>query len=305
MNSRAYVILKFVVSVLVPFLLKFIEPNATISTKAILGIGIFLGWSSIDLLTITGKLLAAHKRETELWEMEHSVETSLNNIRKHYREIAKDFFGSDDLFKDYFERTFSALADDLQHAAEKKELYVKDYHFQNTDRLLSAFNGDQTGILRYVWVISKTDPLFDQKWTHYCTQIDEGLKKGVIKEIRALLVVADSGLRSEPQIQQIAGFYAHTKGYQYRTIDQAAYNQVQVDQCLEQQYIDFGLYGRRYIYRTISYGEETTGRFCKDTAVIDRYTKFFDIVWGSHSAMELDKSKLPKVKLAEVLSVKW
>jgi hypothetical protein len=171
--------------------------------------------------------------------------------------------------------------------------------------LLSAFNGDATRILRYVWLIDKSEPLFDEKWTHYCVQIDEGLRKGVIKEIRALLVLTDSSLRTEPQIQNLAGFYAHTKGYKYRIIDQAAYKHVREDHCLEQEYVDFGLYGRRYIYRTISYGKETTGRFCKDTAVIDRYTKFFDIVWGSHSALEVDKSKLSKTKLSDVLSLSW
>src|ERR1043166_1177144 len=184
MNSKAYLILKFLVSVLVPILLKFIEPDAKISTKALLGIGIFLGWSSIDLLTMTSRLLTVQKREQDIWEMEHSLEAILNNIRRHYREMVKHFFGTDDLFKDYFERTFSALARDLEHAAEKKELYVKDYHFHNTDLLLSAFHGDSSRILRYVWIIASSDPLFDQKWIHYCRQIDEGLKKRVITEIR-------------------------------------------------------------------------------------------------------------------------
>jgi hypothetical protein len=304
-NNTVYLLLKFFVSILSPFLLRYVEPDATWSMKTLLGISIFLGWSSFDILHYLRKIDGEHKRETELWLMEHDLDRILNNIRKHYREIVKDFYGKDDLFKDYFQERFSELAGVLQSAAERKELFVRDFHFQRTELLLSAFAEDATGVLRYVWIIRKGEPLFDEKWEHYCDQILKGTTAGAIKEVRALLVLGEGVNKDDRVIQRLAGFYDFAQAHNYQLIDEATYNRRKSDNRLETDYSDFGIYGRQYIYLTLSYGEVASGRFCKDAVLIERYMKFFDCVWDSHVATKLPKSSLAKVELTELFNLKW
>jgi hypothetical protein len=293
------------VSILVPFLLRYVEPGATLSIKTLLGISIFLVWSSFDVLNYLRRIDGDRRHETELWSLGHEGDVILHNIRKHYREIAADFYGDTDLFKDYFQARFSDLAALLQSAAERKELLVKDFHFHRTDLLLSAFAGDRSGVLRYVWILRSGEPLFDKKWEHYCDQIVKGATEGAIKEVHVLLVLGEGVSNKDRVIQELAGFYEFAKGHDYRLVDEATYNHQKDDSRLETDYIDFGVYGQRYIYLTLSYGNVTSGRFCKDVAVIDRYTKFFDRVWDSPSATKLPKSSLVRVKLPELFNVKW
>ena len=305
MNNFIYLLSKFGVPVLFSFLIHYLEPNATWSMKTLLGISIFLVWTALENLHYIRKIDVEHKHETDLWSMEHDLDIILNNIRKHYREIVKDFYSKDDLFKDYFQRTFSELADVLKDAAEKKEVLVKDFHFQRTESLLSAFKEDESAILRYVWIVNKNESLFDEKWEHYSTQIEGGTKEGAIKEVRALVVLGDGVKKTDKVIQGLAGFYEFAGRHSYRLLDQGSYNNIKSDHRIELEYIDFGIYGTRYIYRTISYDTVTSGKFCKDKSVINRYTQFFDVVWNINSATTLPRSSLTKLTLADAFSLSW
>jgi len=304
-NNLLYLLLKFLVSIAIPYLLKFIEPNASWSMKTLLGISVFLGWSSLDALYYLRKWDTVLQRQTDLWLLEHDLDMILANIRKHYREIVKEFYGDADLFRDHFHARFVELEGMLQAAAERKELFVRDFHFQRTELLLNTFRDDETGILRYVWIIRKDEPLFDEKWEHYCDQILKGTTEGAIKGVRALLVLGEGVAETDAVVQAVAGFYDGTKAHDYRLVEELAYNHRLADNRFEGHYVDFGIYGARYIYLTSSYGEITAGKFCKDRAVIGRYTKFFDSIWTAHTSKKLPKAGLPKIKLHELFKVKW
>ena len=206
MTNKWYLLLKFIVSIIVPYLTIFIEPKATWSTKILLGISVFLGWSSVDLLHIVNKLEADCSRSAELWVLEHEFDKTLVNIRTHYREILKDFYDESDLFREYFHDKFAELENVLQTAAKRKQLSVRDFHFQRTELLLSSFRGDESGILRYVWILHKDEPLFDEKWQHYCDQILKGTTDGAIKGVRALLVLGEGVSEQDLVVRTLAGF---------------------------------------------------------------------------------------------------
>lgn len=305
MANAAYQILKFFVSALVPYLVRFVEPNATVTMKAILGIGIFLGWSVIDLLRRVDQLSAAEERRAHVWTLRQEGEVTLHNIRKYYLDVVNQSYGENDLFLDHFHSRLHDLADVFRRATEQRELAVKDYHFQRTDLLLGAFDGDPSGILRYVWIATAGEVLFDDKWAHYCDQIVRGITNGRIKEVRVLIVLGKGVPRSGGSLDRLTAFYDCSKGHDYRLVDEAIYVGMRSDGHLETNFVDFGVYGTRYLYRTVSYDAgTTTGQFNKHPEVIDKYSKFFDNVWNSHSSTRAPKSKV-RVKMADLLQLRW
>jgi hypothetical protein len=305
MNSAAYFVLKFLVSVLVPLALRWLEPNATLTEKTLLGIGVFLGWSSLDTLHYLRKIDAARRFDADMWALQEQGDTLLHNMRKHYRMIIDDSYGEHDLFMDFFKTRLAEMAEILRNAAEQRQLFVADFHFRRTDLLLGTFIGDESATLRYVWVIRKDEPLFDNKWEHYCDQILKGTTAGAIKDVRALLILGNKVNIDDDIVRALAGFYEYTKAHSYKIIDENVYNHFKSDSRLENDYIDFGIYGNRYIYLTLSYGEPSSGRFCKDKAVIERYIKFYDHVWSSSSAKRLSRNLVPRNKLTDLLKLKW
>src|SRR5882762_5583363 len=100
MSTIWYLIVKLVVSALaLPIALQYLEPSATFSTKTLLALCTFLVWSSFDALYYLRKVHDQAKREHDLWSIEHDLDIILNNIRGYYRQIVKDFYGEDDLFR--------------------------------------------------------------------------------------------------------------------------------------------------------------------------------------------------------------
>jgi hypothetical protein len=302
-NTILYNLAKFLASIIVPYFLRYVEPNATWSTKTLLGVSIFLGWSAVENTILLRRLDAERKRHTELWVLEHDFDLLLSNIRKYYRAILAEFHGESDLFKNYFEDRFSELAAALQKAAERRELFVKDFHFQRIDLLLSEFRSDATGILRYVWIIHKGESLFTEEWKHYCDQILSGTNDGAIRGVRALLVLGEGVTEDDTCIKKLAGFYEFSKSHDYRLVGDSKYRMQARDNRIDAQYIDFGIYGSRYIFLTQSYGDVTAGMFCKDAAVISRYVQFFDLIWESNAAKKLQRASVPRVKLPELFEL--
>ena len=300
-------IFKIVVPVLMALVLSYDPVKAVFSTttseRIILSCVTYLLWTAIDILRYTKKLYERELQHGEIWSIDSEFEVILNNIRKHYHDISKRFYGNKDLFKDYFTTSLSSIAQEIKNAAEKHEVYVKDYHFSSTELVLEAFKGDDTQILRYVWVLEHDEPFFNDTWKNYCKQIDETIKQGQIKEVRALLIKAPEADMKDRRVLALLGFFCHSKGYDYRVIDSRSYDELSTDSQIDRNYIDFGIYGKRYIFRTKKYEPIPCGDFSKDQSLIERYTKFFDLSWKSHAATQLSKKDLNKVSLSELFVI--
>ena len=192
--------------------------------KAILGISIFLGWSVIDLLRRVDQLTAAEKRNAQIWALKQEGEVTFSNdIRKYYLDVVNHSYGAEDLFVDHCHSRLHDLAEIFRGAAEQRELAVKDYHFQRTDLLLGAFDGDCSGILRYICDSRAGESLFDDKWAHYCDQIVRGITNGKIKEVRALIILGNGVPRTGGSLDRLTAFYDCTKGHDYRLVDETNY----------------------------------------------------------------------------------
>src|ERR1035441_7857448 len=86
------------------------------------------------------------------------------------------------------------------------------------------------------------EPLFDEKWQHYCDQILKGTTDGAIKGVRALLVLGEGVSEQDLVVRTLAGFYEATKGHDYRVIEESIYGVQKSDNRIDVRYIDFGMY---------------------------------------------------------------
>src|SRR2546425_6416446 len=94
-------ILNVLVSVIVTILLAYhpvesLFPTST-GEKVILGFVTFLFWTSFELLSYAKRLSEREDRHAEIWSISTDFERILNNIRKHYHDISKHFYGKNDL----------------------------------------------------------------------------------------------------------------------------------------------------------------------------------------------------------------
>ena len=299
------IVIDIVLAIVVVILLNHFNVQLTVAQDIMVGVLLTMSFLMAEIFWTVSAIEDREREEENLWLIQHPFENTLHNIREHYRSIAQRFYGDHDLFKDHFERSFEEIEEIIKGAAIHNELKVVDYHFHNTDLVLAAFRGDATQILRYVWVIETGEDLFEEKWKHYCTQIEDAVRDGEIKEVRALLVLKP-GLRADhPIVKKLAGYYEFSRGFSYKLIDEERYLNQKTDSRLSSEYIDFGIYGQRYIYLTISYDKVIAGKWSKARDIIDRYTQFFDVVWNSSSASTLPKNSASRATLADLFALKW
>src|SRR5208282_1428296 len=199
------ILLDIALAVLAVLLLNHYNIQLSKSDDLIVGMlvcGLFI---LLEIFWLVSRMDEGERAAEQLWLIEHPFEQTLHNIRVHYKTMAERFYGDHDLFKDYFDRRLAETEEVIQAAAIHHELEVKDYHFRNTDLVLDAFRGDDTQLLRYVWIIGPGEDLFDEKWQHYCSQIEEAAKSGEIKEVRALLVLKTTLTKEHPIVKTLAG----------------------------------------------------------------------------------------------------
>ncbi|MCX6133001.1 MAG: hypothetical protein NTU47_04215 [Ignavibacteriales bacterium] len=288
---------KFAVSIITPIALGYSSIPTSLVEKIIIGFLTYLFWTSIELLITLQKLFRLEKGLSDLQNIRNDFNVRLLNLRVHFEDLSTKFYKPVDLFQEHINRSIQDLEILCTDAVIKEELYVKDYHFDNADLLLSAMESDKEKVIRYVWVLESDSKFFDEKWKEYCKQIEKGAKRGSIKSVKALLVGPDGWLENHPMAKQLLGYYAHQKGFDYRYIALSTYEKWTRDQRLSEQYQDFGIYGTRYIYKTLQYAPITSGHFSKDQKTISEYTKFFENVWKCAEAKTLPKRALPRMTL--------
>jgi hypothetical protein len=300
-------IIKVIVPIVIALILSYdpvkIKFSTTTFERIVISCITYILWTCIDILRYSKKAYERELHHAEIWSIDSDFELLLNNIRKHYHDISKQFYGSRDLYKDYFIEKLSSLLEIIKNSAEKHELYVENYHFSSTELVLDAFKGAEVKILRYVWILEYNEPFFNDIWKNYCMQIDDTIKQHQIKEVRALFLrVPDLNVFDE-RVAALLGFYTYSKGYDYRIIDNNIYNRLLHDSQIDEEYIDFGIYGNRYLFRTKKYEPIPCGDFSKDKSLIDRYIKFFDLVWKSPSSIKYDKTRVIKTELSQLFDI--
>src|SRR6266571_3472891 len=117
----------------VPVILKLFKVNLNTGENLIFGISIYLSGSMVELITIIRRMDLREKKSGESWELRNEVEGILHNVRHHYHEVSRGFYGPRDLFLDHIKERVQEVSDIVKRAAERKELAVTDYHFKSTE----------------------------------------------------------------------------------------------------------------------------------------------------------------------------
>lgn len=287
-------------AVVIPIVMKLCKVELSAGENLIFGASLYLCGSLLELIILVRKIDARERKSGENWELRSDVERVLHNLRHHYHEVSRGFYGPRDLYLDHIRERVQEVCDIVKRAAERKELAVTDYHFKTTELVLDAVEGDTQKILRYVWLLE--DPYFDEMWLHYLRQVDKLRRGGQLATVRALLVYREEGALAVADVKKICGFFAHDDLYECRCLNRDNYDRMLKDHHVNpNEYMDFGIYGTRYVYLTQQYEPETKGVFSKDPGVIEKYQVAFDNAFKAPSARVLVAGEFEKVSLDDLL----
>lgn len=278
-------VLQLVVSVLVTIWPDWGRLEFTKADEVLLGSSLFVAFLLLDILWVTSRLAARNSREDSLWIIRDECDTHLRNISQSYARLLRDAYGSSDLFVGHFRSAVRRLEQSITEVAESRRLRVQADHFLNVDNVLDAFQGDSELIWRYTWDINDgSDRLFDElAWRRYFERTADMVRGGQIKEVRTILVLDDANVTSAPRIEALLRFFRTHSGFSCCTVLKEDFRTLCNDSDVPGKCIDFGIYGRRLLFLTEQYEPSVTGVFTKDQALIERFCRLFDSMWGSPS----------------------
>ena len=221
----------------------------------------------------------------------------LLEFQSRFREVAtKRLSGKPNrVFIDYCRRSLQNSLDVVRSAA-RGELEVRDHHFDTIDSVLGAFQGCRDRTFRCVWRVEAGEELFDETWREYMANLVDLSRERFSHrrvQIRILFVLTDAAQLERPSFRRVLGFVSAEKGFMYRIILQEAYETQASDRGLDQQYIDFGVYGDHLLFRTRSYGRTNMGVFSDNQAVIETYRQMHDGAMNASRTLDVP-SELPK-----------
>ena len=93
---------------------------------------------------------------------------------------------------------------------------------------------------------------------------------------------------------------AKAKGINYQIITNETYEELVRDGGLDAQYVDFGVYGQKLLYRTKTY-EPKKGMFSEDESTIETYRQTHEAAMGSAMSLEAPKGTKEHNNLEEFL----
>lgn len=265
---------------------------------------IFTAWNVLELLLAVGDMAARGADESRLWVVRNDCDSRLQNIRTMFAHLVEKKYSENDLFVNHFIRHFQELEQTIHRAAERDELLVLSHHFESVDSVLSAFSGEAQPVLRYTWVIESGERLFpdaDEPGKKYFHLVDQMVRKKHIKTVQALLIVDSLSVLMNSRVAKLLDFYKTTKGFECRIILRDQYERVRSDSQIPNDYVDFGIYGKRLMFLTEKYEPYTMGMFVKNAAQVDRYTAFFSQLWGAQAGRANPSSAQQRVTCQALL----
>ena len=252
--------------------------------------------------TIAVLIFAIRKRvgELEINVREHNSELEvgeetdnlLMQLQARLREVQAH---RTELFKTYCKQELKRFVARVARAAQQGELIVNEHHFSTVNDVLEAFAGGKSRVFRAVWIIEDEEPLFDMAWQHYMKELvllaqSRSKRKRITVEL--LLVVDKMETLDRLAVEIVVGYLrsakAKAKGINYQIITNGTYEELVHDGGLDAQYVDFGVYGERLLYRTKTY-EPKQGMFSEDESAIETYRQTHEAAMKSAMALETPK----------------
>jgi hypothetical protein len=275
----------------------------SVPDKIQLAVLLFATSQIVTLVHHVAKLVAQGSHEAAQWAQLEEGEQDLFNARACFTKLVRTAYGPRDIFVAHFRRKFAETARLIHAAAENGEIRVVAEHFLSVENVLEAFREDDEPVLRYVWQIASGDRLFeDHAWRSYFEATTLMIRRHEIKWIRAILVVDSVAITKTPRVEALLGFFRWEKGLCCRLINDRDFKALCLESGVPGNYLDFGIYGTRLLFRTEQYTPSIVGVFSKQPATIRQYTEFFDRMWSSVSITQANPSKRSKLSLEELLA---
>jgi hypothetical protein len=276
-----------ILSVLIPTVigeLGWISPGEEI----LLGGVVWIVFTSTEILYYVSRIDKRDYTASQLWSAHDQIDNRLGNIRKYYYQILDERYDAQDLFPLYFDREIAQLEKNIQEATTKRELTLEEQHLDITRILLDSFSGGANDISRPVHFLKDNQTFLEMHYRQYFYDVARCVEQGKIKQVKRLMVFDDETQLSDPFTLRLVRFHASTKGFSYRLIDSNDYFRMLKDYDLHRTPADFGIYGSRYVYFTITHSDaDIAGVFSKDPEVIKSHIQFFDGCFDSAAAFEI------------------
>lgn len=261
-------------------------PNFTPPEQILFTLASFTAFAILDLLWIIGIIAVREYKEHQIWCIRDHADRELSNIRHYFAEIARMSHGEKDLFVFHFMKELHSLARKVKDAAEKQELRTASDFYLKAEDIFESFLGDPNPVLRYTWPISDSDRLFEEPaWWSFFEVTSRIAEKKQIKGVRAILILDRPQSVTLPRIQKLFDFFNTNPGQECRFVIRESYVRICNENSMPTNFLDFGLYGERMLFRSEQYAPEYIGVYTKDTGVIHAYSKFFDTLWESEAIM--------------------
>jgi hypothetical protein len=84
-------------------------------------------------------------------------------------------------------------------------------------------------------------------------------------------------------VQGLLHFLCSNRGLAARVVLKRDYDSLCRDNVIPHTCIDFGIYGEQLLYQSESYEPFTVGLWSSDSALVERFTHFFDNLWKTHT----------------------
>jgi hypothetical protein len=283
--------LSLTVAVLLGFVPKWSGVQFSLPEQTLLTVGLFVAFLLLDVLWILGNEAVRHVKEYKLWVIRNDADRELANIRHGFAEIAQMSHGGKDLFVSHFMKEVHNLAQKVKDAADKQELRTASDFYIKAEDIFESFVGDPNPVLRYTWPICSKDKLFEEPaWWRFFEVKSRMVEQKAIKGARAMLILDCPESLSIPRIKKLLDFFHTNPGQECRIIMAEAFQRICSENGIPVNYLDFGIYGNRMLFRSEQYAPEYIGVYTKDTGVIQVYSKFFDALWDSPAVTKVNPS---------------
>jgi hypothetical protein len=166
--------------------------------------------------------------------------------------------------------------------------------------LLESLTGIDSDVIRIVHFLSANDALFDPHESQWFSTVLGAVESRKVVEVRRLLVSVDDVEEGTELSLRLMRFHAHTPNFEYRLIKKPYFERLTRSFRLQGAFVDFGLYGSRYLFRGISYDtDDFVGVYSREAATIERYLNFFDACWSAPGSRVRDAALLPPITVQE------
>lgn len=290
-----------IVGVVTPLVINVFDASAlSISDEIQLGVMLFCSGALLESLYFLAALRERAVREDKLWDVHEPLDSRLASIRKSLRTLESGVDPHSDIFLKYFHRKIHEVEGDVRQTANTRELRVDSGNLDLSEPLLRSLTGLPTDIIRIVHLLSQNDDLFNPHEAQWFSTVLRAVESRKVIEVRRILVSESPAEETEEGTQRLLRFHGHTPDYDYRLMSAAYFRRLTRSFRLQGEFVDFGLYGERYLFRGVVYQpDDFVGVYSRDTTVIERYKNFFDSCWSAPGSRTVDASTLAPITIQE------